>query len=97
LERAGFYRIRFANGHDAEVGVNPDRLESDLQPMPADLQQLWTASTVGGRPQVASRPTVERPLGAVGLWWYVVLLTLLVAFAETALASNYLGTQREEA
>ena len=33
----------------------------------------------------------------VSLWWYVMLLALLAAMAETALASRYLGTQREEA
>jgi len=31
------------------------------------------------------------------LWWYVMLLLLVVALAEAALASGYLGTQREEA
>jgi hypothetical protein len=30
LARAGFYQIRFANGRDALIGVNPDRRESDL-------------------------------------------------------------------
>ena len=32
----------------------------------------------------------------VSLWWYVMLLALLVAVAETALASGYMGTQRED-
>src|SRR6185312_5066409 len=41
LERAGFYRIRFANGQDAVIGVNPDRRESNLEPMPKDVLQLW--------------------------------------------------------
>ena len=41
LTRAGFYRIRFANGKDALIGVNPDRRESDLQPMSKDLLELW--------------------------------------------------------
>ena len=30
------------------------------------------------------------------LWWYVMLLLLVSAVAESALASRYLGTQREE-
>jgi hypothetical protein len=33
----------------------------------------------------------------VSLWWYVMLLALIVALAETAFASEYMGTQREEA
>ena len=31
------------------------------------------------------------------MWWYVMLLALLVAVAETVLASGYMGTQREDA
>ena len=45
LERAGFYQIRFANGRDAVIAVNPDRRESDLQPMAEDVQQLWSGSS----------------------------------------------------
>jgi len=29
-------------------------------------------------------------------WWYVMLLVLAAAVAESAVASGYLGTQREE-
>jgi hypothetical protein len=32
----------------------------------------------------------------ISLWWYVMLLALVVAVAETALSSRYLGTQRED-
>jgi len=31
-----------------------------------------------------------------GVWWWVMLLLLMAALAESALASRYLGTQREE-
>jgi hypothetical protein len=31
------------------------------------------------------------------LWWYVMLLVLVAAVAESIVASRYLGTQREEA
>ena len=44
LRRAGFYQIRFANGRDAVIGVNPDRRESDLEPIAPDVQQLWSGS-----------------------------------------------------
>jgi hypothetical protein len=30
------------------------------------------------------------------LWWYVMVLLLISALAESVLASRYLGTQREE-
>ena len=49
LERAGFYQIRFANGRDAVIGVNPDRRESDLEPLAEDVQQLWSGSSQGAR------------------------------------------------
>ena len=41
LTHAGFYQIRFANGRDALIGVNPDPRESDLEPIPEDVLQLW--------------------------------------------------------
>ena len=96
LARAGFYQIHFANGRDAVLGVNPDRRESDLAPMPADIQKLWSGSSAGAaNPAMASAPSEEK-YRPVGLWWYVMLLAFLVAMAETAFSSGYMGTQREE-
>jgi hypothetical protein len=97
LERAGFYRIRFANGRDAVIGVNADRRESDLQPMSDDVQKLWSGSSSGqASPAVYSTGT-EKQYRPVSLWWYVMLLALIVVAAESFIASSYLGTQREEA
>jgi hypothetical protein len=96
LRRAGFYQIRFANGRDSVIGVNPDRRESDLQPISLDLQQLWSGNSNGNAsaPRTAVDDIKYHP---VNLWWYVMLLALVVALAETVLASRYMGTQREEA
>jgi hypothetical protein len=97
LERSGFYRIRFADGRDAVIGVNPDRRESNLEPLSKEVQDLWSGgSGSSGTPPAGSAPAhvKARP---VSLWWYVMLLALVVALAETALASGYLATQREEA
>lgn len=96
LERAGFYQIRFANGRDAVIGVNPDRRESDLEPMAPDVQQLWIGSSAGTSSETAAAAATESKYEPVSLWWYVMLLAMVVALAEAALASNYLGTQREE-
>jgi hypothetical protein len=93
LRRAGFYQIRFANGRDAVIGVNPDRRESDLAPIPEDVQQLWSGNSGGTAVPVAAAETKYRP---VSLWWYVMLLALAAALAEMAFASGYMGTQREE-
>ena len=95
LTRAGFYQVRFANGRVALIGVNPDRRESDLTPIPDDLLELWgKSSTI---PQTEAIGYVPGKNSARSLWWYVMLLVLLAAVAESILASRYLGTQREEA
>jgi hypothetical protein len=94
LAHAGFYQIRFANGRTALIGVNPDRRESDLQPMANDLLQMW------GKGSATSAPTegyVQEKYTAHSVWWYVMLLVLVAAVAESIVASRYLGTQREEA
>lgn len=97
LEKAGFYRVHFSTGRDALIGVNPDRLESDLQAMPDDLQQLW-AGGPSKHPDPGDVTTfIENPRRSLTLWWYVLLGATIVAIAEIVLASNYLGTQREEA
>jgi hypothetical protein len=93
LTRAGFYQIRFANGKNALIGVNPDRRESDLQPIAADLLQLWGKGS--STPQSAGY--VPEKKNAHSIWWYVMLLVLVAAVAESIVASRYLGTQREEA
>jgi hypothetical protein len=94
LTRAGFYRIRFANGRDALIGVNPDRRESNLEPIAKDLLQLWGGHST---PAVATVGYVQEKNTPRSLWWYVMLLVLVAAVAESIVASRYLGTQREEA
>jgi hypothetical protein len=97
LRRAGFYQIRSANGRDAVIGVNPDRRESDLEPIAPDVQQLWNGSKDEASKQTAEAAGTEAKYRPVSLWWYVMLLALVVALAETVVASGYMGTQREDA
>ena len=96
LQRQGFYRIHFANGRDAVIGVNPDRRESNLEPIAEDVQQLWSGSARAGTTQAAAVAPVQEKYRPESLWWYVMLLALLVLVAETVFASSYMGTQREE-
>jgi hypothetical protein len=96
LQRAGFYQIRFANERDAIIGVNPDRRESDLEPIAPDVQQLWSGRKSGAPKQADKIAVADAKSRPISLWWYVMLLALLVALAETAVASGYMGTQREE-
>jgi hypothetical protein len=95
LARAGFYQIRLPNGRDTMIGVNPDSRESNLEPLPKDVQQLWSGSASGGGPQAAGTISKEANDRPVSLWWYVMLLALVTAFAEIAVAGRYMGTQRE--
>ena len=96
LEHAGFYQIRLANGHDMLIGVNPDRRESDLQPIAEDVQKLWSGSSGSGSSLTETASSQEEGYRSISLWWYVMLLALIAVLAETAFASRYMGTQREE-
>jgi Aerotolerance regulator N-terminal/von Willebrand factor type A domain len=99
LTRAGFYQIRFANGRNALIGVNPDRRESDLEPIANDLLQLWGvhSATPSVAPGGSPSSGLVQQKNSRSLWWYVMLLVLVAAVAESIIASRYLGTQREEA
>jgi len=96
LTEAGYYHLRLANGREDEVGVNPDPKESNLDVIPDDVLALWQGkenqssqdATAPGRPNLNKTPE--------SFWWYLMLLVLAFAVAESVVASNYLGTQREE-
>jgi hypothetical protein len=99
LTEAGYYQIRLANGRQDEVGVNPDPKESNLDVIPDDVLALWRGNGVQSSPSSQS-PAAPGPATphktSETLWWYCMLLVLAFALAESALASRYLGTQREE-
>ena len=97
LASAGFYQIRFASGRDAVIGVNADRRESNLESMPDDTQQLWIGSSGSGASQNAAASSIQPTFQPVSIWWYVMLIALAAAVAETVLSSGYMGTQREDA
>ena len=61
------------------------------------MQDLWSAGSGSKGTEPAGSAPVQVKAQPLSLWWYVMLLALVVALAETALASDYLGTQREEA
>jgi len=97
LERAGFYQIRFANGRDTVIGVNPDRRESDLAPLPKDILALWSGNAAGGEtPSASASMPREEKNTNFSLWWYVMLLALAVAIAQSAAASGTMSSQRDQ-
>jgi hypothetical protein len=97
LTQAGYYQLRLANGRQDEVGVNPDPKESNLDVIPGDVLTLWR----GNRGQSSQAASASGPANSnrtpESFWWYVMLLVLIAAVAESVVASGYLGTQREEA
>jgi hypothetical protein len=95
LSQAGFYQVRYPNGRDAVIGVNPDPRESDLTPISPEMQSLWTGSSdAAKRDELTS--TAATGYDSPTLWWYVMLSAFFVAVAEALLSSRYLGIQREE-
>jgi len=96
LADAGFYHVRFATGRDALIAVNPDPRESGLELIPEETLKLWSGSAVGADAPSDSAGGAAKPMAAYGLWWWVMLMLLVAALAESLVASQYLGTQREE-
>lgn len=96
LPESGFYHVRFATGRDALIAVNPDARESGLETIPAETLQLWAGST-DGREATGAGSENKANINLYGLWWWVMLLVLVAALAESLVASRYLGAQREEA
>jgi len=95
LTEAGYYQIRLANGRQDQIGVNPDPKESNLDIIPDDVLSLWQG-TGGQSKHEPSTPGAKPEKTPQTLWWYVMLLVLAAAVAESVLASRYLGTQRED-
>ncbi|HEY5055385.1 MAG TPA: BatA and WFA domain-containing protein [Acidobacteriaceae bacterium] len=96
LEHAGFYQVHFANGRDALIAVNPDPRESDLATIPDETLKLWSGAAATGETPGAAATSEETDNRVSGLWWWVMLMLTITALAGVALASGYLGTQREQ-
>jgi hypothetical protein len=92
---AGFYDIRRPNGRNELVAVNADRQESDLTPASQESLALWqnTASgtSAGGGGTLAGE---QKPLS---LWWYLMLVVLALAVAESLLGNQHLSVDKEAA
>jgi hypothetical protein len=99
LTEAGYYQLRLADGRQDEIGVNADPKESNLDVIPDDVLALWQgkggASSQAAAPGQSNGPATPNKIPQT-LWWYVMLLVLTFAVAESVLASRYLGTLREE-
>src|SRR4029077_12708532 len=92
LARAGFYQVRLANGREEVVGVNPDRRESNLDVVPDDVLALWRGGAKAHAAPRSAHRHVAPEHEPFSVWWYIMLLVLTAALAESWLASRYLAT-----
>jgi hypothetical protein len=96
LTQAGFYQLRLANGRQDVIGVNADRRESNLDVIPDETLALWRGNANSSAESASAAVSEQQKEQPYSLWWYLMLLVLGAALAESLLASRYLATQREE-
>jgi hypothetical protein len=96
LTRAGFYELQLANGRHDVIGVNADRRESNLDVIPEDVLSLWRGNTGAGAAQAAAAGQTQEQTKPYSVWWYIMILVLAAAVAESLLANQYLGIQQQE-
>jgi Aerotolerance regulator N-terminal/von Willebrand factor type A domain len=96
LTQAGFYELQLASGRHDVIGVNADRRESNLEVIPNDTLSLWRGNSGAGAAQAAAAGQAQEQTRPYSLWWYIMLLVLAAAIAESLLADQYLGTQQQE-
>jgi len=91
---SGFYEIRRPNTPNELVAVNADRRESDLTPVPQETLSLWQNTAEGSS---AAGGAVEGQQKPLSVWWYVMLVVLALAVAESLLGNRYLSVDKEAA
>ncbi len=94
LTHEGFYDIRRPSGRHELAAVNPDRKESDFAIIPAETLQLWENTGKGVERKTESGEPVRE---TVDLWWYVMLVALALAVAESLLGNRHLSVDQEVA
>jgi hypothetical protein len=91
VTREGYYELRRVNERNQMIAVNADRRESDLAVIPQETLSLWqnTGEETAAAVAQAEQRRRQEPLG-----WYVLLLVLAAAIAESVLAGRYLSMDR---
>ena len=77
------------------IGVNADRRESNLDVIPDDTLSLWRGNP-GGNPSQTAAGQPQEQTKPYSIWWYIMILVLAAAVAESLLANQYLGVQQQE-
>ena len=97
LSDEGFYDVRRPNGIRELAAVNPDRKESNLEPMSAETIDLWqnTGATSSKSASNKTAGTAQIEPNTIDLWWYVLLAALLLAIAESVVGNQHLSQEKE--
>jgi hypothetical protein len=94
LTQEGFYEVRRPNRQNELVAVNPDRRESHFDVIPPETLALWQNTGQGAKAQSAGGETERKPLD---FWWYVMILVLALAVAESLVGNKHLAVDKEAA
>jgi len=95
LSEEGFYEVRRPNHHNDLVAVNPDRRESDFDVIAPDSLALW--QNTGQESRAQSGATADAEQKPVDFWWYVMMLVLALAVAESLVGNRHLAVDKEAA
>ena len=94
LNKTGFYRV-ITPGGDVLVAVNPDRRESDLTVMDAQVLQNWqnvVAGTAGAGDAAlaAGQETAVENTEEREIWRFFLILLVIIVLAESYLGNQHL-------
>jgi hypothetical protein len=95
LTEEGFYEVRRPNHNNDLVAVNPDRRESDFDVIPPETMALWQNTGQASRAQQARGTEQERK--PLDFWWYVMIVVLALAVAESLVGNQHLVVDKEAA
>ena len=95
LDREGFFEVKTASGQHSLIAVHADRRESDMTPIPQETLDLWKATGSGDTGAGGAAGAAEQKTTPWSLSPVLLMLLLLVALAESAVANGYLRPQAE--
>jgi Aerotolerance regulator N-terminal/von Willebrand factor type A domain len=93
LASSGYYEVHRPSGRRELVAVNPDRLESDLNIIPAETLALWQNTAHKGVSAGESGDAERKPKD---FWWYAMLAVLALAVAESLLGNRHLAADQRD-
>jgi hypothetical protein len=95
LSSEGFWDIRRPSGRHELVAANADRRESDLEVLSPETLALWQNTGQGTTNADAAAEAGSESKRS--FWWYVLLVALALAVAETIVGNQHLSIDKEAA